>query len=296
MKRTKLISRLLSVIVAMTLIFGSFALSAFAEDAEPSLASSSMTIKMGQIASVQVNNLPAGATVSFKSANKKVVKVSSKGKLTPKKTGKTVVKATVKYSGKTKVLKCTIKVNKAVVAVIDGGAAKGQKVWKAITASGAGPRGPKNGHASNMIKLIKKEAPKAKILSIKVTDASDRNFDNDAIIKALRIAKQYKASVVYFSYYGPKPMVEEYQLVKELIDMGTRVVGPAGNDYGKDARELAWLTNMKGATSVGAWGKGKRLAKSNKYANVYVKASSTSGAAARYAGMLANGKTYGVHK
>ncbi|MBR2654452.1 MAG: S8/S53 family peptidase [Lachnospiraceae bacterium] len=296
MKGTKIINRLICVIAAMTLIIGAFALSAFAEDAAPSLASSSMTIKMGQIASVQVNNLPAGATVSFKSGNKKIVKVSKKGVLTPKKTGKTVVKATVKYSGKTTVLKCTVKVNKAIVAVIDGGAAKGQKVWKAITTSGAGPRGPKHGHAANMIKIIKKEAPKAKILSIKVTDAADKNLDNDAIIKALQVAKQYKASVVYLSFYGPEPMDEEYELVKELIAMGTRVVGPAGNDYGKDARKEAWLTNMKGATSVGAWGKGKRLAKSNKNANVYVKQSSSSGAAARYAGMLANGKTYGVHK
>ena len=292
----KTLSRLISIIAAMALVISSLALTAFAEDAAPHLASSKMTIKVGQIASVQVKDLPAGATVKFKSSNKKVVKVSSKGKLTPKKPGKAVVKATVKYNGKTKVLKCTVKVNKAVVAVIDGGAAKGQKVWKALSASGAGPRGPKNGHAKKMIDTIKKEAPKAKILSIKVTDAADKTIDNEAVIKALRLAKQYKASVVYYSFYGPEPMDEEYQLVRELIAMGTRVVGPAGNDYGKDARELQWLTNMSGATSVGAWGNGKILAKSNKHANLYVKAGSTSAAAARYAGMLANGKTYGVHK
>ena len=296
MKDVKIFNRVLSVIVAMTLVFGTFALSAFADDEAPYLASSKMTIKEGQIASVQVRNLPAGATVKFKSGNKKIVKVSKSGTLTPKKPGKTVVKATIKYSGKTKVLKCTVKVNRAVVAVIDGGAAKGQKVWKALTATGAGPRGPKNGHARKMIDIIKKEAPKARILSIKVTDASDTHIDNYAVIRALKLAKQYKASVVYYSFYGPEPMDEEYQLVKELIAMGTRVVGPAGNEYGKDAREEQWLTNMDGATSVGAWGNGKILAKSNKNANLYVKASSTSAAAALYAGMLANGKTHGIHK
>jgi hypothetical protein len=147
-----------------------------------------------------------------------------------------------------------------------------------------------------MIDNIKAEAPKAKILSIKVTDKSDKYISNSGVIKALKLAKQYKASVVYFSFYGPAPTDEEYELVSELVNAGVSVVGPAGNDNGKDARKLAWLTNMEGATSVGAWGNGKILAKSNKHANLYVKAGSTSAAAARYAGMLAYGKVYGVHK
>ena len=295
MKNRKLLSRLLSVLAAMTLIIGTLSMTALAEDFAPYLSSGKMTIKVGQVAAVQVNNLPAGATVKFKSSNKKVLKVSKNGSLTPRKPGKAVVKATVKYNGQKKVLKCKVKVNKAIIAVIDGGAAKNQKVWKALSTSGATPRGPKNGHARRMIDHMKKEAPKAKILSIRVTDPSDSSIYNSAVEDALRLAIQYKASVVYYSFYSSEPTDDEYQLVSQLIAMGTRVVGPAGNNYGKDASKLQWLTNMNGATCVGAWGKGKILAKSNINANVYVKAGSTSAAAARYAGMLANGKTYGVH-
>lgn len=286
----------ITIIMVMTLFIGGESLIALAEDTTPTMAKESMSIRIGQTSRVEINDLPEGATVSFKSGNAKVVKVSSKGILTPKKTGKTVIKATVKYDNQETVLKCNIKVNQAIVAVIDGGAAKGQKVWKALKTSSAGARGPANGHAKRMIDTIKKEAPKAKILSIKVTDKDDKRISESGVIKALKLAKKYKASVVYYSFYGPEPSDEEYELVSDLIDSGVSVIGPAGNDHGKDARKLAWLTNMEGATSVGAWGNGKILAKSNKHANVYVKAGSTSAAAAKYAGMLANGKTYGVHK
>ena len=286
---------IITIIMSMTLFIGCMTLITLAEDGVPSMVKESMTIRIGQLSNVELNDIPEGATVSYKSSNAKVVKVSSKGKLTPKKTGKAVVKATVKYDGKEMVLKCNVKVNQAIVAVIDGGAAKGQKVWKALKTSSAGAHGPSNGHAKRMIDTIKKEAPKAKILSIKVTDKADKYIDELGVIEALKLAKKYKASVVYYSFYGGAS-AEEYELVSELIDSGVRVVGPAGNNYGKDARKVAWLTNMEGATSVGAWGNGKILAKSNKHANLYVKAGSTSAAAARYAGMLANGKVYGIHK
>ena len=296
MKRGNIFRTIITIIMAMTLVIVSMSLIALAEDTAPAMAKESMTIRIGQLSSVELNDLPEGATVSYKSSNSKVVKVSSKGALTPKKTGKAVIKAAVTYDGKETTLKCSVKVDPAIVAVIDGGAAKGQKVWKALKTSSAGARGPSNGHAKRMIDTIKKEAPKAKILSIKVTDKADRTISESGVIKALKLAKKYNASVVYYSFYGPEPSDEEYELISELIDSGVRVVGPAGNDYGKDARKLAWLTNMKGAASVGAWGNGKILAKSNKHANLYVKAGSSSAAAARYAGMLANGKTYGVHK
>ena len=71
MKKSKVWSRLLSIIAAMTLLVSAFALTALAEDTEPYLSSGKMTIKVGQLASVQVKNLPAGATVKFKSSNKK---------------------------------------------------------------------------------------------------------------------------------------------------------------------------------------------------------------------------------
>ena len=125
----------------------------------------------------------------------------------------------------------------------------------------------------------------------------ERSADDKKLKSAYRkLAKKYQASVVYYSFYGPEPDEEEYELVCELIAKGTRIVGPAGNSSGADARKQAWLTNQKGADCVGAWGNGKILATSNKHANLYVTAGSTSAAAARYAGMLANGKTYDVHK
>jgi len=281
--------------MTMIMILACASAAVMAEDGTPSLAKKK-TVRIGQISYVKVRDLPEGAKVTYKSSNKKVVTVSKKGKLTPKKTGKAVVKATLKYGGKKKTLKCKVTVKQAIVAVIDGGAAKKQKVWKALKTSSAGARGPANGHAKRMIDTIRSEAPKAKILSIKVTDKSDTQISEEGVIKALKLAKKYKASVVYYSFYGPEPSDEEYELVSDLIDSGVRVVGPAGNQKGKDARKVAWLTNMKGADCVGAWGNGKILSSSNKHANLYVKAGSTSAAAARYAGMLANGKTYGVHK
>ena len=284
-----------TLVLAMVMLLSCAFTVVMAEDDSPYLPKK-MTVRIGQRVTMEIKNMPAGASVTYKSSNKKVVAVSGKGKLTPKKKGKSVVKATLKYNGKTETLKCKVTVKPAIVAVIDGGAAKKQKVWKALKTSNAGARGPANGHAKRMIDIIKSEAPKAKILSIKVTDASDRRVSNAGVIKALKLAKKYKASIVYYSFYGPEPSEEEYVLVADLIVSGTRVVGPAGNAHGGDAREAAWLTNMKGADCVGAWGSGKILAKSNKNANLYVKADSTSAAAARYAGMLANGKAYGVHK
>ncbi len=293
MQRIKTITFTLAL-AAIMLFTCTFAV-VMAEDGSPYL-SKKMTVRIGQRVAMEVKNIPDGASVTYKSSNKKVISVSKKGKLTPKKKGKSVVKATLKYNGKTETLKCKVTVMPAIVAVIDGGAAKNQKVWKALKTSNAGARGPANGHAKHMIDTIKSEAPKAKILSIKVTDASDTRISNAGVIKALKLAKKYKASIVYYSFYGPEPSDEEYELVADLIASGTRVVGPAGNGHGADARKEAWLTNMEGADCVGAWGSGKILAKSNKHANLYVKADSTSAAAARYAGMLANGKVYGVHK
>ena len=296
MKKRDLLRSLMAIVVALTFMLCSASTVALAKGDGPYLAKDKMTVKIGQIAGVQVRNLPSGATVTYKSSNSKVLEVSKKGKLTPKKTGKAVIRATVKNNGKRKTLKCKVTVKQAVVAVIDGGAAKGQKVWKALKTSSAGAYGPANGHAKRMIDVIKDEAPKAKILSIKVTDAADRSISNAGVIKALKLAKKYQASVVYYSFYGPEPDEEEYELVCELIANGTRIVGPAGNSSGADARKQAWLTNQKGADCVGAWGNGKILATSNKHGNLYVTAGSTSAAAARYAGMLANGKTYDVHK
>ena len=287
---------LFAVVMTMIILISSSSLVAMAQEKTPDLEKNKMTIRIGQRASVKVTNVPDSAKIKYLTSNKKVVTVSRNGRLTPKKTGKAVVKVTIKYKGKTKTLKCSIRVKQAIVAVIDGGAAKKQKVWKALKTTDAGARGPINGHAKRMIDVIRSEAPKAKILSIKVTDASDKYIDPLGVIKALKLAKKYKASVVYVSFYGSVPDEEEYKLISELIKSGVRVVGPAGNNHGADARKVAWLTNMKGADCVGAWGKGKILAKSNKHANLYIEAGSTSKAAARYAGMLANGKVYGVHK
>ena len=81
-------------------------------------------------------------------------------------------------------------------------------------------------------------------------------------------------------------------IAERAVKAGIKIIGPAGNNNGADAREMNWMTGHKGCTIVGAYGKNAILKTSNIHADVYIKASSTSAAAARYVGMLAKGKIY----
>ena len=283
----------LIMVAALIIVFGaSIALAHAAE--EPTLNKSKVTMFLGSSTTLKVKNAPKKATVTYKSSKKSVVAVTKKGKLTAKKKGKAKITVTIKNGATKTKLTCDVKVKKAVVAVLDGGASKGVKVTKALTVTDGGPRGPKGGHADKQIANIKKEAPKASIISIRVTD-KDEMIYGSYIPDAIDLAIENKADIIYFSFYAPQGYDEMYAAIQRAADAGIKMVGPAGNDKGEDAREKNFMTEMETVTVVGAWGTNSIAKFSNIHANVYVKAGSTSAAAARYAGMLAAGKVYGAH-
>lgn len=288
-KRLLTLTVCLAVAIAMICIQTEKASAASA----PKLAKSSMKVYLGGSAKIKVKNAKK-AKITYRSMNKKIATIDKKGKVKGKKSGKTKIKVVVKKGGKKYKFYCKIRVKKAKIAVLDGGASKSVKVAKAYTVTDAPARGKKGGHADRQIKRMKDEASKAAIISIRVTDSDDVIYSS-AIAEGLKIALKEKVDIIYYSCYCAGCIEEEEDLVYECIGKKIKIVGPAGNDNGKDARKMNWMTDVKGCTVVGAWGKKGRLKSSNKHANLYIEAGSTSAAAARYAGMLAKGHVYDVH-
>ena len=261
--------------------------------AAPKLAKKSMKVYQGGTAKLKVKNAKK-AKITYRSMNKKIATIDKKGKIKGKKSGNTKIKVVVKKGGKKYKFYCKIRVKKAKIAVLDCGASKSVKVAKAYTVTDAPARGKKGGHADRQIKRMKKEASKAAIISIRVSDSDDVIYSS-AIAKGLKVALKEKVDIIYYSCYSKGCTEDEEELVYECIDKKIPIVGPAGNDNGKDARKMNWMTEVEGCTVVGAWGDKGILKSSNTHANLYIEAGSTSAAAARYAGMLAAGHVYDVH-
>ena len=258
---------------------------------KPKLAKKSATLFLGGTAKIKVKNAPKKAKITYKSSNKKIATVTKKGKVTAKKAGKAKITVTVKKGKKKTKLTFTVKARKAKIAVLDEGASKSVSVTKSISVTGTSGYGKKNGHADRQIKKMKEEAPKAAIYSIRVTDDDDVIYSS-YMAKGVDRAIEEKVHFIYYSCYGPSASEEEKAAVDRAVKAGIKIIGPAGNNNGADAREMNWMTGHKGCTIVGAYGKNAILKTSNIHADVYIKASSTSAAAARYVGMLAKGKIY----
>ena len=75
------------------------------------LNKTTLSILKGDSEALKATVLPKNAKVTWSSANSKIAKVSSKGKVTGVKKGSTTIKATIKYNGKTyqKTCKITVK-------------------------------------------------------------------------------------------------------------------------------------------------------------------------------------------
>lgn len=71
-----------------------------------------LSVDKGKSATLKATVFPSNAKVIWKSANTKIAKVSSKGKITGVKVGSTTVKATIKYKGKTYQKSCKVTVKK----------------------------------------------------------------------------------------------------------------------------------------------------------------------------------------
>ena len=290
MRRSLILILCLIVMTAMLFIQTDQASAA----SKPKLAKKSVTLFLGATSKIKVKSKPKGAKITYKSLNKKVATVSKKGKVTGKKSGTAKIKVVVKKGSKKTKLFYQVKVKKAKIAVLDSGASKGVKVAKAYTVTNAPARGKKGGHADRQIANIKEEAPKASIISIRISNSKNVIYSS-AAAKGVELAIKKKVDIIYYSCYSPGCTEEEEDAVYRAIDAGIKIAGPAGNGNGADARIENWMTNVDGVTIVGAWGKKGILPSSNKHANLYIEAGSTSAAAARYAGMLAAGHVYDVH-
>lgn len=75
---------------------------------KPALNKTKLTMTVGDTATLKVKNAAKNEKITWASKKKTVAAVSSKGKVTAKKAGKTVVSATLKKTGKT--LKCNVTV------------------------------------------------------------------------------------------------------------------------------------------------------------------------------------------
>ena len=149
------------------------------------------------------------------------------------------------------------------------------------------------GHATKMIKTIRKQNKNAKILALKALDDNGKGT-TASVVAALQYAIDSHVSIINMSFSGTstedKSLVESK--VKEAIKAGITVVASAGNN-GSIAYDYI-PANIEGVITVGACdSKGNILSTSN-YGNIvkwYCNADATSQAASTVTGILSkNGK------
>lgn len=149
------------------------------------------------------------------------------------------------------------------------------------------------GHASKMIKAIRKQDSNAKILALKALD-DNGNGTTASIVSAIQYAMDSHVSIINMSFSGKAnddtSLIEAK--VKEAVKAGITVVASAGNNA-LDASNFV-PANVSGVITVGACSdKGIILSYSNYGDDVdwYVNTDATSSASATVSGMISkNGK------
>ena len=144
------------------------------------------------------------------------------------------------------------------------------------------------GHATKMIKTIRKQNKNAKILALKALDDNGKGT-TASVVSAIQYAIDSHVSIINMSFSGrsteDKNLVESK--VKEAIKAGITVVASAGNN-GSEAIDYI-PANVAGVITVGACdSKGTILSTSN-HGNIvdwYVNADATSQAASTVTGIL----------
>ena len=145
-----------------------------------------------------------------------------------------------------------------------------------------------HGHATKMIKTIRKQNKNAKILALKALDDNGKGT-TASVVAALQYAIDSHVSIINMSFSGrsteDKSLVESK--VKEAIKAGITVVASAGNN-GSEAIDYI-PANIAGVITVGACdSKGTILSTSN-HGNIvdwYVNADATSQAASTVTGII----------
>ncbi len=117
MKKKNLSGKLFSIFLLMLALVAGITSEAAPADAAGKktklsikLSRKKLSLKIGSRHTLKAKVKPAKAKVTWKSSQKKVAVVSSKGKITPKKKGKTTITATVRYKKMTKKASCKVTV------------------------------------------------------------------------------------------------------------------------------------------------------------------------------------------
>ena len=108
----KLLSYILTFALVISLTASLAASASAAPKSKPKLSKTKVTMNVGKKTTLKVKNVSKSATIKWKSSNKKVATVSSKGKVTAKKAGTAKITATV--NGKKCTCKVTVKCTKHV--------------------------------------------------------------------------------------------------------------------------------------------------------------------------------------
>lgn len=144
------------------------------------------------------------------------------------------------------------------------------------------------GHATKMIKTIRKQDKNAKILALKALD-DNGNGTTASVVAALQYAIDSHVSIINMSFSGTstedKSLVESK--VKEAIKAGITVVASAGNN-GSEAIDYI-PANIAGVITVGACDSEGTILSTSNHGNIvdwYVNADATSNAASTVTGIL----------
>lgn len=144
------------------------------------------------------------------------------------------------------------------------------------------------GHATKMIKTIRKMNKNAKILALKALDDNGKGT-TASVVAALQYAIDSHVSIINMSFSGrsteDKSLVESK--VKEAIKTGITVVASAGNN-GSEAIDYI-PANIAGVITVGACDEKGTILSTSNHGNIvdwYVNADATSQAASTVTGIL----------
>lgn len=145
-----------------------------------------------------------------------------------------------------------------------------------------------HGHATKMIKTIRKQNKNAKILALKALDDNGKGT-TASVVAALQYAIDSHVSIINMSFSGlsteSKSLVESK--VKEAIKAGITVVASAGNN-GSEAIDYI-PANIAGVITVGACDSEGTILSTSNHGNIvdwYINADATSQAASTVTGIL----------
>lgn len=149
------------------------------------------------------------------------------------------------------------------------------------------------GHATKMIKTIRKENKNAKILALKALDDNGKGT-TASVVSAIQYAIDSHVSIINMSFSGKAnddtSLIEAK--VKEAIKAGITVVASAGNN-GSEAIDYI-PANIEGVITVGACDSTGTILSTSNHGNIvdwYINADATSQAASTVTGILSkNGK------